>query len=347
MPGNVTLHINSKWRKWNIFSLAEKPKLRKTKGLPKVHSLVGEGVWHRLAHPGLFASGPPVTCSFMSPSCQVTCQEYSELETGTDVKRKWMSEEAWWVSNDSLNEAAHPWPPLLRAVATDSWALGARMQSTNHPSLLVLGTGRKWFLNEPLSSDDEDLYFLACAIHPKTLPLLSISLLISVSTPSIAHFCIGVHTHLQRTYTSHTGHTCQSHLLLHGTTVTQRRKPSLCLWLCTRRPLQSCHGKDDLADNIIYVSLNTSRLPWCYSRQPNTFIVYLANVPASFWYHFLWSSEPPFVFPPPSLQTLTFPSPSSHQKTCPAAHGSFSHDHLFWHLLLDLWKQQNMILSSL
>ena len=52
-------------------------------------------------------------------------------------------------------------------------------------------------------------------------------------------------------------------------------------------------------------------------------------------------SEPPFVFPT-LTPDLDLPSPSSHQKTCPIAHDSFSHDHLFWHTPSGLiWKQQN------
>lgn len=139
-----------------------------------------------------------------------------------------MSEEAWWVSNDSLNEAAHPG---LHYSELSLQTPGPWGQECNPPTIppSCPWDGREIFLNEPLSSDDEDLYFLACAIHPQdTFPLLSISLLISTlhPLPLVPLLHSGVHTHLQRTYTSHTGHTCQSHLLRpqHGHRNTEKKE---------------------------------------------------------------------------------------------------------------------------
>lgn len=166
------------------------------------------------------------------------------------------------------------------------------MQSTNHPSFLSLGR-EEIFLNEPLSSDDEDLYFLACAIHPQdTFPLLSISLLISTlhPLPLVPLLHSGVHTHLQRAHTPlATGHLCQSHLLRpqHGHRNTEKKKPSLCPWLCTRGNTTVFCGERTGSNKHVQCHLAIRAPLVLFKTTQHFFIVYLANVPASFWCHFL------------------------------------------------------------
>lgn len=261
-----------------------------------------------------------------------------------------MSEEAWWVSNNSLNEAAHPG---LHYSELSLQTPGPWGQECNPPTIppSCPWDRRKIFLNEPLSSDDKDLYFLACAIHPQdTFPLLSLSLLIFTlhPLPLLPLLHSGVHTHLPHTYTC----TYRAYISRPFTApldghrncmdaITQRRmKPGLCPWLCTRGNTRSSGEKGLVWINMYDVTW-PSRLPWCYSRQPNTFS-------QSTWQR----CQPPSGVTFSGLRAtlylshphsrLDLPSPSSHQKTCPIAHDSFSHDHLFWHTPSGLiWKQQN------
>lgn len=168
-----------------------------------------------------------------------------------------------------------PWPPLLRAVAADSWALGARMQSTNHPSFLSLGGEgniSKWTIviwwQRPV--------FLGVCYTPPRHFSSSLCLCVNIhpsSTPTRAPLHSGVHTLLQHTHMHTQGiHFKAIYCNPSMDTVTQRRmKPSLCPWLCTRGNTQSSGEKGLVQINMCDVTW-PSRLPWCYSRQPNTFL---------------------------------------------------------------------------
>lgn len=138
--------------------------------------------------------------------CQIMCQEYSELETGTDVKK--MDVRGGLVSIQQFSKwGCSPWPPLLRAVAADSWALGARMQSTNHPSFLSLGQEEnisKWTIviwwQRPVllgvcytpPRHFSSSLALSINIHPSSTPTRAPSAFRCAHTPA-AH----IHMHIQ------------------------------------------------------------------------------------------------------------------------------------------------------
>lgn len=85
-----------------------------------------------------------------------------------------------------------PQPSLLRAVAVDSCASRARMQST-HITIPCLWEGRDIFLKEPLSSDDKPLHFSACISYSQdAFPLFfgcECSSFIRTCTSAFRHTC--------------------------------------------------------------------------------------------------------------------------------------------------------------
>lgn len=101
------------------------------------------------------------------------------------------------VSNDSLNEAAHPGLHYSELSLQTPGPWGQECNPPTIPPFLSLGR-EEMTLNEPLSSDDEDLYFLACAMHPQDTFSSSLYLSINIhpsSTPTACPFCIQVCTH--------------------------------------------------------------------------------------------------------------------------------------------------------